>query len=81
MLGCDARIRPMRPVNDIEMRCEADADHGGAHSSTLRDYAYPGSATVISWRDDDRRNFTGDFIECPLVGCILPANHRGRCAS
>lgn len=71
----------MRPVNDTELQCEDDADHGGFHGSTLRDYAYPGSATVVSWTDTDRRTFTGDFIECPVVGCIVPAGHRGECVA
>ncbi len=41
----------------------------------LRDYAYPGSATQLTWMDDDRRTFRGDYVECPERGCVLPAGH------
>ena len=75
---CGARIRPMVPISSIELRCERPDTHvESTHSSTLRDYAYPGSATVVSWLDHDRRNFTGEWIECPVQPCTLPANHRG----
>lgn len=81
MSACPARIAPMRPVNDTIIDCERTDEHT-THSGTLRDYAYPGSATTISWQDGDRRNFTGDLIDCfATPGCILPAGHRGQCAS
>lgn len=72
--ACDARIRPF--TNATELRCEATGDHS-QHHGVLRDYAYPGSETTISWADTDRRNFRGEWIECPSRGCMLPAGHRG----
>lgn len=74
-MSCDARIKPF--PNDTVLTCELPAAHPGMHESTLRDYAYPGSETVVSWAEDDRRTFRGDWIECVQPNCILPANHRG----
>jgi hypothetical protein len=52
------------------------------HSGILRDYAYPGSESVIQWFENDRRNFRGDWQPCTAFpGCILPAYHRGRHAT
>lgn len=74
---CPARMRPF--PNSVELHCERAPhlpdDH--THEAVLRDYAYPGSRTTITWYDEDRRTFTGDWIECPHRGCTLPANHRG----
>ena len=71
---CDANIRPFPGV--VEIRCEQPAGHDGMHSGTLRDYAYPGSATVVEWAADDRRSFTGEWPGvCDKWGCILPAGH------
>ena len=80
---CTARIRPFHPVNEIELRCELETAHPTySHASTLRDYAYPGSRTVMSWVEDDRRTFHGEWPgNCSVtVGCTLPAAHHGRCA-
>lgn len=79
---CDARIRPFPVGNDTEIACEDEMDHGAFHGGTLRDYAYPGSRTVMSWSEDDRRNFHGVWPgRCQLVaGCVLPVFHAGRCA-
>lgn len=79
---CPARIRPF--PGPLILHCERGPhldDGDTAHEAILRDYAYQGSATTIHWYDDDRRNFTGEWIECPQRGCILPANHRGDCVS
>lgn len=78
---CPARMRPF--PNTLELRCERDAHLPGdrTHEAVLRDYAYPGSRTTVTWYDDDRRTYTGDWIECPHRGCTLPANHRGDHAS
>ena len=76
---CPARIRPFSTPVIIE--CEAPADGHTTHTGALRDYAYPGSRTELTWLDNDRRNFTGDWVECPVRGCVLPAGHRKACAS
>lgn len=77
---CPAR---MRPFPSVTLQCERESHlhEDDEHSAVLRDYAYPGSSTTITWFDADRRTFTGDWIECPQRGCILPANHRGGHAS
>ncbi len=78
-MTCPARIHPM--PNDTIIDCEKEVGHADTHAGTLRDYAYPGSRTTVVWMDEDRRTFTGEWIECPaLEGCVLPANHRGGCA-
>lgn len=81
-MTCDAKIRPMYPVSDVELTCELT--HTGRtqeHKATLRDYAWPGSETVLSWMEDDRRTFRGTWAQCPvLAGCILPAGHPRGCA-
>lgn len=83
-MTCDARIRPFPVGNDTEIACELAADHPDTigHHGELRDYAYPGSSTVLVWMDDDRRNFRGDWPgRCQQVaGCVLPTGHVGRCA-
>jgi hypothetical protein len=78
---CTAKIRPM--PNPTEIRCELDRHHtrNMRHAGTLRHYAYPGSETVVTWADDDRRTFHGEFEPCATMpGCTLPDDHRGRCA-
>jgi hypothetical protein len=72
---CQARIRPF--PGDTEVACSRSARHDGMHLGTVRDYAYPGSATDISWDPADRRNFTGPWRPCPQIGCVLPVLHRG----
>jgi hypothetical protein len=49
------------------------------HAGEIRDYAYPGSVTVMEWMEDDRRTFHGEWPgDCPvLTGCMLPLGHRG----
>lgn len=75
MRTCPAKIRPF--PNDTEVTCDQTTEGHRKHSGVIRDYAYPGSETILTWQDDDRRNFTGDWIECPDHGCTLPAGHRG----
>lgn len=78
---CDARIRPMAPVNDTEVGCEEEDDHA-RHRGMLRDYAYPGSVTSLHWDEDDRRTFHGEWPgDCPSDGCTLPLGHRGNHAT
>jgi hypothetical protein len=85
-MTCDARIRPF--PNDTEVACDRDDEHQ-MHGGTLRDYAYPGSATLIEWDEDDRRTFHGEWPgECQSGSygagktnsspCVLPAGHRGK---
>ena len=86
MTACDASMRPFRPVNDTEIRCDLDAVHIGEHRATLRDYAYPGSTTVIGWHDADRRTFRGEWpgacdATTPAGPCILPDGHNGNHAA
>lgn len=80
---CTARIRPFRPVNEVELSCGLGTVHSGSHAATLSDYAYPGSATVINWQDGDRRTFHGEWPgDCDGGDeCVLPAGHVGRCAA
>jgi len=75
-MTCDAHIRPM--PNDTEISCDVDGEHTH-HKGTLRDYAYPGSATVIGWFEDDRRTFHGEWPGRCVTndGCVLPLGHRG----
>jgi hypothetical protein len=73
---CDARLRPF--PNDTEIRCGKLPGTHPTHEGTLRDYAYPGSATTFTWQDDDRRNFYGEWPgQCP-ENCVLPLHHRGQ---
>lgn len=73
-MTCAAHIRPF--PNDIEIVCELHDEHSAMHRGSLRDYAYPGSVTVMEWADDDRRNYRGAWPgDCP--GCVLPLGHRG----
>lgn len=85
-MTCNARIRPFRMINDVEVRCEKDVNHGGTtHSGVLRDYAHSGSETQVTWYETDRRLFYSDWPgACNagiLEGCVLPRRHQGRCAN
>lgn len=70
---CQARIRPFPNVTEI--RCDDTESHTGTHRGVLRDYAYPGSETVLAWEPDDRRSFTGEWSPCSSAGCVLPGGH------
>ena len=72
--ACDARIRPF--PDDREIACGHLGSHE-MHQGVLVDYAYPGSRTVVSWHEDDRRNFHGDWPG-PCPGCVFPVGHGGR---
>lgn len=75
-MTCAARIRPMAALSPTEIVCDEAGDHS-MHRGTLRDYAYPGSATIVQWAEDDRRTFHSEWPgDCS--GCILPLGHRGR---
>lgn len=76
MATCDARIRPFPNVTEIA--CELEGGHQPWHKGTLRDYAYPGSETVVKWEEGDRRTFHGEWPgDCPTPECVLPVNHHG----
>lgn len=76
---CDAKIRPF--PNPTEVGCERTDGPHDEHRGVLRDYAYPGSETVLTWQESDRRTFRGAWRDCDLTSnvlpCILPAGHRG----
>jgi hypothetical protein len=78
---CDAAIRPFPVGNETEVRCE-ESHRDEKHSGTIRDYAYPGSETVISWVESDRRNFHGPWPGYCFrnLNCTLPRDHGGDCA-
>lgn len=79
---CDAKISPMRPINDVELMCGLEPTRHDQHEAVLKDYAFVGSSTVVKWFEDDRRNFRGDWQACDVgAGCTLPRNHRGACAA
>jgi hypothetical protein len=72
--ACTARIRPF--LGDTEVTCELTGGHE-EHRGTVRDYAGPGSRTIVGWFETDRRNFHGDWPgRCSA--CTLPVGHRGR---
>lgn len=80
MARCDAKIRPFPDTR--ELQCEGELDTHLNHEATLRDYAFPGSQTVLIWQDTDRRTFRGEWSPCIRTsGCILPHDHHGRCAT
>jgi len=33
--------------------------------------------TLVTWFDGDRRDYTGQLVECPWRGCLLPGGHHG----
>lgn len=72
---CTAKIRPL--PDETELRCELGATPHDEHQTVLRDYAYEGSETKITWADDDRRTFRGEWAPCEMSGCVLPAAHHG----
>lgn len=72
---CRAKIRPM--MAPIEIECSRGAMPHDEHKGVLRDYAWPGSETWITWLEGDRRTFRGDWAPCG-DGCVLPLNHQGR---
>lgn len=78
MSDCGARIRPMHPVNDTEVRCDLIDNGHTEHLGVLRDYAYPGSTTTVEWLHGDRRMYYGDWPgNCLSNGCMLPLGHPG----
>ena len=91
MSTCPWQIRPF--PGETQVQCEKPDGHDRdpatlLHESTLRDYAWPGSETKVTWVPGDRREFSGSFPGyCTQLGstggrqnCTLPAEHHGRCA-
>lgn len=73
-MTCPMRIRAW-PKDDGIFDCRRTDEHDQHEATGLFEYQ------VISWRDGDRRQFVGEFVECSSPGCILPADHRGRHAT
>ena len=77
------------PIHEaVLVNCAKPADHFGAHSGPWN-HNYPNTEghTTMTWAEDDRRNFRGEWVRCsedaasPFghpATCILPANHRGQ---
>lgn len=79
MTYCPCKIRPF--PDDTEVTCSNTPGHIDRHRGWLIGRAGPGSVTEITWFDDDRRNFRGDWRQCVATkGCILPAGHPRGCA-
>lgn len=76
---CQHRIRPFPSFQIIDCERDEHLPDDQWHEGKICDYAYPGSITKLIWHHTDRRNFSGEFIDCPTRGCILPAGHPRRC--
>lgn len=78
---CDAAIHPFGHLNPLELKCEVLDPNHQKHKGTVRDYAYPGSATVIHWLENDRRTYHGEWPgQCHFSpACPLPDGHHGEC--
>jgi hypothetical protein len=72
---CPSKIRPL--PNPTEIRCEKPENHRYEHRGVLRDYAKPGSVTTVTWQQNDRRAFIGEWAPCDSTGCVLPRFHPG----
>jgi hypothetical protein len=82
---CDAAMK-LDQHDNIELRCELERPHR-EHQAILRDYAFAGSVTLITWHEGDRRNYHGDWPgQCPYKAhplwhdpsqCPLPDGHPG----
>lgn len=73
---CDRRLGWNTPTRTLVLDCTLDVDHPDPHLARW-EHGFPNTPgyTMISWLEDDRRTFLGDFIECPSPGCVLPAGH------
>jgi hypothetical protein len=73
---CDAAMK-LDYHDNIELRCELERPHR-EHQSVLRDYAFAGSVTLITWWEEDRRNYHGEWPgACEVTDCRLPQGHHG----
>jgi hypothetical protein len=72
---CDAAMR--LDHHDVELRCELERPHRD-HQVLLRNYAFAGSVTIMTWHEGDRRCFHGEWPgDCEVVDCTLPLGHKG----
>lgn len=69
-MACPHRCAIIGPGIKHLIDCTVEGEHASEHNGRLY-------ATQVTWLDGDRRDFTGEFIECPVPHCILPAGHRG----
>lgn len=90
MKSCDARLHASEGIGIIDCdQMHSTVVDSTQHSGVVKDYAYPGSRTTITWYEHDRRNFRGGFARCgeptptglTMGACILPVGHRGNHAS
>lgn len=75
----DTDARCEKPVHLSEpVAAGDDMEHEGA----IRNFAYAGSVTKLSWMAGDRREFTGTWpgpcTDNEPAGCILHTGHHGR---
>jgi hypothetical protein len=67
------------PDGRFSVTCEGQPQH----HAVIRDYAFKGSETVMTWEAGDRREFTGEhpgLCTGKVPGCTLHTGHHGRCA-
>ena len=72
-----ARFGWGRPgLDPIVVDCENDVPGHNTHAG-LWHHNYPNTpgVTTVIWIENDRRTFRGEWVECPHLGCILPAGH------
>jgi hypothetical protein len=73
-------------VSDVHVESRGDGKfavyHRGdpQHHAVIRDYAWPGSETVLNWQAGDRREYEGEYPgPCPTDDCVYHYGHHGRC--
>lgn len=74
---CNAKIAPF-PDKSVIVLCDRSDERHDSHTGTLLNYAGPGSKSNITWWEEDRRNFRGEYIPCDDNRCTLPKDHRGQ---
>lgn len=87
---CPKRARVFPPETTLpcgpDVSCVLEGDDHYEHLGETG-LKVGGKPQTITWFDDDRRTFTGEFRPCHLLDessgpkpCVLPGGHRGRCA-
>lgn len=76
--ACDARFgwRNVDRGDWIIVDCRKILPHPSHSGPWMHNYPGTDGVTVITWLEDDRRTFRGDFVKCPYE-CLLPSNHAG----